>query len=36
MDEIGLDDISAYSYLQSYNLDERGYLLGGKFYPGFF
>ena len=33
--EIGLDDISAYSYLQSYNLDERGYLLGGKFYPGF-
>lgn len=34
--EIGQDrGISRYSYLQSYELSERGYLLGGKFYPGF-
>ena len=33
--EVGLDNIAAYSYLQSYSLDERGYLLGGQFYPGF-
>ncbi|WP_276866459.1 TonB-dependent receptor [Bacteroides heparinolyticus] len=33
--EIGQDNIAAYAYLQSYGLDERGYLLGGSFYPGF-
>lgn len=33
--EIGLDDIDRYSYLQSYDLNERGYLLDGKWYPGF-
>lgn len=33
--EIGLDGIGEWAYLQSYDLDERGYLLGGQFYPGF-
>lgn len=34
--EIGQDNVrDRYSYLQSYGLNERGYLLGGSFYPGF-
>lgn len=33
--EIGLDDIERYAYLQSYDLNDRGYLLNGSFYPGF-
>lgn len=33
--EIGLDDVKRYSYLSSYNLSERGYLVDGKFVPGF-
>lgn len=34
--EIGLDDgVGAYAYLQSYNLEDRGYLLNSSWYPGF-
>lgn len=33
--EIGLDNIGRYAYLQSYNLNERGYLLDNAWYPGF-
>lgn len=34
--EIGLDEgVGRYSYLQSYGLSDRGYLLSGNWYPGF-
>lgn len=34
--EIGLDQgVERYAYLQSYDLNDRGYLLGGNWYPGF-
>lgn len=33
--EIGSDNIGRYSYLQSYTLNDRGYLLDGSWYPGF-
>lgn len=33
--EIGSDNIGRYAYLQSYSLNDRGYLLGGSWYPGF-
>lgn len=33
--EIGSDNIGRYSYLQSYSLSDRGYLLNGSWYPGF-
>lgn len=33
--EIGQDNIDRYAYLQSYDLNDRGYLLNGSWYPGF-
>lgn len=33
--EIGSDAIGRYAYLQSYGLNDRGYLLNGSWYPGF-
>ena len=33
--EIGQSNIERYAYLQSYNLEERGYYIGGQWMPGF-
>lgn len=33
--EIGLDETNRYSYMASYGLSERGYLIAGQFVPGF-
>lgn len=33
--ETGMDNIQPFAYLQSYSLNDRGYLLDGSWYPGF-